>query len=62
MIKDCIETAAFSKVSGRSSGSEDQRSHFRKGIVGDWRNHLDDATQAMFQKHAGELLKDLGYS
>ncbi len=61
IIKNCIEAASFSKVSGRSSGDEDQGSHFRKGIVGDWRNHLDDAAQTIFQKHAGELLKELGY-
>ncbi len=61
-IKNCIEAASFSKISGRSSGDEDQGSHFRKGIVGDWQNHLDEATQAMFQQHAGKLLKELGYN
>lgn len=30
------------KAGGRSRGEEDPESHYRKGVAGDWRNHLDD--------------------
>jgi hypothetical protein len=30
------------KAGGRSRGEEDPGSHYRKGVAGDWRNHLDD--------------------
>lgn len=61
IVQRCIDSASFAKVSGREPGAEDKGSHFRKGIVGDWENHLDDATRKIFRKQAGELLDDLGY-
>jgi hypothetical protein len=38
---------------GRKPGEEDTQSHFRKGIAGDWRNHLNASH--------GETLVEWGY-
>jgi hypothetical protein len=52
----------FSKLSGgRSKGSEDEASHYRKGLPGDWRNHFTDRHKDFFKKNYNELLIKLGY-
>lgn len=40
-----------------SSGS----TTFRKGAIGDWKNHFSDAHRAAFKREAGEQLIELGY-
>ncbi|MCG8509160.1 MAG: sulfotransferase [Rhodospirillales bacterium] len=61
-VAACARGGSFEKLSGgRERGSEDNQSFFRKGVVGDWRNHFDDAATAVFQKHAGPMLDELGY-
>ena len=34
---------------------------FRKGVIGDWRNHFTAEHKAAFKRQAGELLLELGY-
>lgn len=46
---------------GRKPGEENNNSHFRKGIVGDWKNHLKPAHVARLKEVAGQQLIDLGY-
>lgn len=46
---------------GRKQGQADPKSHFRKGIVGDWRNHLKPIHVAKFKEVAGDKLIELGY-
>ena len=36
-------------------------STFRKGQIGDWRNHFTDQHKAAFKEQAGQYLIDLGY-
>lgn len=63
LVRACADAGSFTKMSGgRTAGSEDHSSHFRKGVVGDWVNHFDDAALAGFEEHAGELLAELGYA
>lgn len=58
----CVEAGAFQSLSkGRERGDEAKGSFFRKGIVGDWRNNMDEATQEVFLKGAGEVLERMGY-
>ena len=59
----CVAAASFERLSrGRSRGEEDRASHFRKGVVGDWRTTFDDAAERAFEAEAGDLLRALGYT
>lgn len=61
-VAACVRLAAFDAVSGgRAEGDENRDSHFRKGIVGDWRNYFDEEAVAAFEREAGPLLRSLGY-
>jgi len=46
---------------GRSPGEEDKKSHFRKGIEGDWKNYFSEASKKYFKQVTGDLLVELGY-
>jgi len=45
----------------RRRGQADPRSHFRKGIVGDWINYLNESQKILFKAVAGDKLIELGY-
>jgi hypothetical protein len=60
-VQACIDEASFKKLSGRDAGTEDKGSFFRKGVVGDWRNHFDRRDLELFMKNAGALMRELGY-
>jgi hypothetical protein len=45
----------------REPGQQSADSHFRKGIVGDWKNHFQPIHHQKFKEVAGELLMSLGY-
>ena len=58
----CSEANSFEKYSGgRTAGQEDKENFFRKGVVGDWANHFDEASLAAFNMCTGDLMQDLGY-
>ncbi len=62
-LRRCIDAGAFERLSGgRARGETDNNSHFRKGIVGDWLEHFDDAALAGFNAAAGPLMRELGYA
>ncbi len=61
-VAACCAGGAFATVSGgRTAGEEDRGSFFRKGVAGDWRNHLDAANQRVFLDKAGPWLRRFGY-
>jgi hypothetical protein len=61
-IDHCIRYSRFQVLSkGRVKGQEDSSSHFRKGIIGDWKNYLNDSLHDQFLDIGGELLQELGY-
>ena len=45
----------------RKPGDEDNRSQFRKGISGDWKNHFKNSHRDCFKELAGESLIKFGY-
>ena len=62
VVTECIRAALFERLAGgRKRGQEQAGAHMRKGVVGDWRNHFDEAARATFHEHAGDLLTQLGY-
>jgi hypothetical protein len=56
-----LENDFTRKSGGRKPGQEDVRSHYRKGVPGDWRNHFRPAHVVAFKEAYGELLVSLGY-
>lgn len=61
ILDDMIERSSFRYRSGRQRGQEDPYSFLRKGIVGDWRNHLRPEDIQLFKELAGDVLIRLGY-
>lgn len=53
----------FERLSGgRRPGEADSSHHYRAGVPGDWRNHLDDQLSAELSERWGDLLAAAGYS
>jgi len=49
------------KTGGRQRGQEDIYHHYRKGLVGDWKNHFDYYLLEIFNNKYIDLLKKLKY-
>lgn len=48
-------------VSLRKSLFSPNAKTFRKGQIGDWKNHFNEENKKIFKIHAGQLLLDMGY-
>jgi hypothetical protein len=61
-IEGLLDAHSFDKVSGgRKQGSEDVKSHIRKGTGGGWRELFDDRIHRKLVERAGDLVAYLGY-
>lgn len=60
-VAKVVSDLSFNKRSGRKQGEENLASHYRKGIIGDWKNHFDQKTGKFFEALYPNLLKKLGY-
>jgi surface carbohydrate biosynthesis protein/FkbM family methyltransferase len=40
-LEEILQKYSFKKVAGRESGVEKKNSHYRKGVVGDWKSQFD---------------------
>lgn len=49
------------KSGGRSRGDGDAKSHYRRGVPGDWRNHFGPYHVQKFKSTYGDLVLDWGY-
>lgn len=62
-VAQCCAAGDFKTLAGgRKPGEENRESLFRKGGVGDWRNHFDSRATEVFERHASDLLRQLGYT
>ena len=62
LVKICVQSNTFEKsAGGRRPGEDDPGSFFRKGIIGDWRNHFSQQNVDTFKEIAGDLLIAAGY-
>ena len=56
------ERHAFARYAkGRSKGTEDEKSHYRRGSSGDWREKLTQKIRDHFDATTGDLVSILGY-
>jgi Sulfotransferase domain len=49
------------KSGGRSKGKENIKSHYRKGVPQDWKNHFNETHIEFFKANYNDLLIKLGY-
>jgi sulfotransferase 6B1 len=69
LIKIITEHNRFERLSagrkfwkrGRKQGEEDRSSHFRKGVVGDWRHYFKLEHKERFKKMGDDVLVTFGY-
>lgn len=60
-LQDVVNLFSFDKRSGRRRGSEDTTSHLRKGVHGDWANHLTGELLEEFKEYFDDVLIATGY-
>lgn len=62
VLLGCIYHNRFSQKAGdRKKGVENVKSHYRKGVAGDWVNHFTEEHRIHFKRNYNDLLMKLGY-
>lgn len=61
VFRSLIKDHSFEKKAKRKRGDEDIYSLKRKGISGDWKNHLTAKMMEMFKEETGDLVVRMGY-
>lgn len=60
---DIAQKHSFERLSeGRKPGQESPEHHYRKGIIGDWKNHFDEDMLTRFMQRFDGIMSGLGYS
>jgi len=62
LLQEAIQKFSFENLSGRKRGDEDNANPtFRKGIIGDYKNHFSKIDRMVFQRICGKEMGTLGY-
>lgn len=61
LLKAIKDYTSFEHQTGRKPGDERQDQHRRKGIVGDWQNHMRPEDLAVIDADYGWFFEELGY-
>jgi hypothetical protein len=62
VLSRVVERRSFKRMThGRNPGEEDKGNHWRKGVVGDWKNYFTPLAKDLFKKMAGDFLVKTGY-
>jgi len=62
LVREAIQTFSFEKLAGRKRGEEDNANPtFRKGIIGDYKNHFSRIDRMLFRQICGKEMEILGY-
>lgn len=59
--ENMLGLSSIKSLTGRNEGQENQKSFYRKGVSGDWRNHFSESDKAVFKSVTGDRLRRLGY-
>ncbi|WP_028313368.1 sulfotransferase domain-containing protein [Desulfatibacillum aliphaticivorans] len=59
LIDQLVEAASFERVSGRKQGQADAKSHYRKGVVGDWKHFFKEEHLAIYARRINPLVERL---
>jgi len=61
-LESAVEKRSFVNMSsGRGHGDEDSSSHYRKGVIGDWKNYFSDNENHLFIDRYEHIMKGFGY-
>lgn len=62
-VNAMVDACRFEKITGgRKKGQENVKSHYRKGVPGDWKNHFSPDHVAAFKREYNDVLLKLGYA
>jgi hypothetical protein len=62
VVADCVARTSFAALThGRKAGTTEENSFFRKGVVGDWRATLTEATGEMIVRELGWCFPEFGW-
>ena len=62
LLQKAMEQFTFERLSGgRKQGQEYSSGFFRKGIIGDYKNHFSWVDTRIMKRYAGKEMQDLGY-
>jgi len=59
--KAIVARNSFERKTWWRFGRENVKSHLRKGLAGDWKNHFCPRLKKLFKLHYGRILIQAGY-
>jgi len=60
-LSKVLTEKSFERLSGRKKGQENEKHHYRKGVVGDWKNYFTENVEQNFYNTTGDLISHLEY-